>query len=92
MKHRNQTILFVFWCRNSFIDDNDTVKKFFEKMMEQSIMTRLLMNARNSKSTMLNIGQLRERRNSSMLRIGRLIGGCRFWQKVEDKREGFNIA
>ena len=29
---------------------------------------------------------------SSMLRIGRLKNGYQFWQKVEDKRKGFNIA
>ena len=84
-------ILIVFKCRNSSLDYYDTVKKFIEKMMEQSIMTKLLMNARKSNSTILNIGQLRGRRNSSMLRIGRLKNGYQFWQRV-DQRKGFNIA
>ena len=52
-------ILVVFKCRNSSLDDYDTVKKFIEKMMEQSIMTKLLMNARTSYPTILNIGQTR---------------------------------
>ena len=85
-------ILIVFKCRNSSLDCYDTVRKFIEKMMEQSIMTKFLMNARKSNSTILNIGQLRGRRNSSMFRIGRLKSGYQFWQKVEDKRKGFNIA
>ena len=55
-------------------------------------MTKLLMNASESNPTILDVGQLRGRRNSSMLRIGRLKNGCQFWQKVEDKRKGFNIA
>ena len=27
-----------------------------------------------------------------MLRIGQLTNGYQFWQKVEDRRKGFNIA
>ena len=38
-------ILIVFKCQNSSLDYNDTIKKFIEKKMEQSIMTKLLMNA-----------------------------------------------
>ena len=37
----------------------DTVKKFIEKLMEQSIITKLLMNARKSNPTILDIGQTR---------------------------------
>ena len=85
-------ILSVSMCRNSSLDSCDTVKKFVEKMMEQSIKTKLLMNARKSNSTILNSGQLRGRRNSSMLRFGRLKNGFQFWQKVEGKRKGFNIV
>ena len=46
LKHRNQMILAVFKCRNSSLDYYDTVKEFNEKLMEQSIKTKLLMNAR----------------------------------------------
>ena len=84
-------ILAVFKCRNSSLDYYDTVK-FNEKLMEQSITTKLLMNARKSNSTIMNIGQLTQRRNSSMPHIGRLLNGYLFWQKVEDKRKGFNIV
>ena len=42
----NQMILVVFKCGNSSLDYNDTVKKCLEKMMEQSIMSKLLMNAK----------------------------------------------
>ena len=35
-------ILIVFKCRNSSLDYYDTVKKFIEKMMEQSIMTTVI--------------------------------------------------
>ena len=52
-------ILVVFKCRNSSLDYYDTVKKFIERMMEQSIMTKLLMNARKNNPTILNIGQMR---------------------------------
>ena len=62
LKHRNQMILVVFMCRNSCLDYYDTVKKFIEKMMEQSNMTQLSMNARESNSTILKIDQLRWRR------------------------------
>ena len=51
LKHRNQMILIVFKCQNSSLDYYDTVKKFIEKMMEQSNMTKLLMNACESNST-----------------------------------------
>ena len=47
---------------------------------------------RKNNSTILKICQLRWRRTSSMLRIGRLKNGYQFMQKVEDKRKGFNIA
>ena len=60
--------------------------------MEQSTMTKLLMNARESNPTTLDIGQTRWRRTSSMLRIGQLTNGYQFWQRVEDRRKGFNIA
>ena len=61
--------------------------------MEQSIVTKLLTNARKGNSTILNVGQLRGRRNSSMLRIGRLKKiGISSGKKVEDNRKGFNIA
>ena len=73
-------ILVVFKCRNSPLDYYDTVKKFIEKMMEQSCMTKLLMNARKNNSTIPNIG------------MRRLNNGYRFWHKVEDRRKGFNIA
>ena len=92
LKHRNQMILAVFKCRNSSLDYYDTVKEFNEKLMEQSITTKLLMNARKSNSTIMNIGQLTQRRNSSMPHIGRLLIGYLFWQKVEDKRKGFKIV
>ena len=53
-------ILVVFKCRNSALDYYDTVKKFIDKMMEQSIMTKLWDGCKQeSNSTILNIGQLR---------------------------------
>ena len=52
-------IFVVFKCQNSSLDYYDTVKKFNEKLMELSIVTRLLMNARNSNPTTLDIGQTR---------------------------------
>ena len=79
-------ILIVLKFRNSSLDYYDTVKKFIEKMMEQSIMTQLLVNARKSNSTTVNIGQLRGRRNSSMLRVGRLkvdISSGKRWRTKE---------
>ena len=48
-----------FQCQNSSLDCLDTVKKFIEKQMEQSIMTKLFMNARGSNPTILDIGQTR---------------------------------
>ena len=52
-------ILIVFMCQNSSLDYLDTVKKFIWKLMEQSIMTKLLMLARKSNPTILDIGQTR---------------------------------
>ena len=37
--------------KNSSLDFFDTVKKFIEKLMKQSMMTKLLMNARKSNPT-----------------------------------------
>ena len=36
--------------QNLSLDYFDTVKKFIEKLMKQSIMTKLFMNARNRQS------------------------------------------
>ena len=58
----------------------------------ESITTKLLMYARKSNSTIQDIGQLRWRRTSPMPRIGQLSNGYQFWQEVEDKGKGFNIA
>ena len=65
-------IFAVFKCRNSSLDYYDTVKKYNEKMMEQSITIKFSMSARKSNSTMMNSGQLTQSRTSSMLHIGRL--------------------
>ena len=70
-------ILAVFKCRNSSLDCYDTVKKYNEKMMEQSITIKFLMSVRRSNSTMMNSGQLTQSRTSSMLHIGRLINDIR---------------
>ena len=43
-------ILIVFKCQNSSLDYFDTVKKFIEKLMDQSIMTKSLTNARRRQS------------------------------------------
>ena len=85
-------ILAVFKCRNSSLDYYDTVKEFNEKLMEQSIATKVLMNARKSNSTIMNIGQSTQRRNSSILHIGRLLNEYLFWQKVEGKKKGFQYC
>ena len=42
LKHRNPRILIVFKCRSSVLDCFDTVKKFIEKKMQESIKTKLL--------------------------------------------------
>ena len=52
-------ILIVFKCQNSSLGYFDTFKKFIEKMMEQSIMTKLLMKAGKRNPTILDIGQTR---------------------------------
>ena len=41
LKHKNPRILIVFKCQNSLIDYLDTVNKFTNKMMEQSILTEV---------------------------------------------------
>ena len=60
--------------------------------MEQSTMTKLLMNARRSKPTILNVGQTRLRKISSMLRIGRLVNGYQFWQKTGGQKNRFQYC
>ena len=92
LEHRNQMILFVFKCQNSLFDYFDTVNMLIDKMMEQSIATKILMNARKSYQTIQDIGQSKWCSNSPMLRIGQLTNGYQFWRKVEDRRKGFNIA
>ena len=72
LKHRNPMIFIVFKCQNSSLDYADADKKFIEKLMEQSIMTKLLMKARKNNPIILNIGHTRWRNTSSALRIGRL--------------------
>ena len=47
----------TYKCQNSSLDYFDTVNKFIEKKMEQSIATKLLMNARRSNPTIQDIGQ-----------------------------------
>ena len=89
---RIQMILLVLKCQNSLLDYFDTVKKLIDKMMEQSIETKLLMNARKSYHTIQDTGQSKWRSNSPMLSIGQLTNGYQFWRKVEDRRKGFNIA
>ena len=60
--------------------------------MEESITTKLLKNARKGHQTIQDIGQTKWRSNSPLLRIGHLKNDDQFWQKVEDRRKGFNIA
>ena len=70
LKHRNRIILIVIKCRNSLLDHIDTVFKLIEKKMQESITTKLWMNmdeCKKSNSTILNVGQLRWRRTSSIL-------------------------
>ena len=52
-------ILIFFTCQNSSLDCSDTVKKFIEELMEQSILTKLLVNATKSNLTILKTGQTR---------------------------------
>ena len=59
LKHRNPMILVVNKCQNSSLDYFDTVEKFIEKLVQQSIMTKLLMNARNGNPTIQDVGQTR---------------------------------
>ena len=51
LKYRNPRILIVFKCQNSSLDDFDAVNKLIEKKMEESFVTKLLMNARKSNQT-----------------------------------------
>ena len=88
-----QWTLLFFKCQSKFITRLvDTVKKSIEKKMEESIMTKLLMNARKTIRQYRIFGQTIWRSPSSMLSIGRKKNGYQFWQKVEDKRKGYNIA
>ena len=84
--------IIVFKCPNSSLDYFDTVKKFIEKMMEQSIMTKLLMNARKRQSD--NSGDWSDAMKKDFVNAPHwsIQNGYQFWQKVEDKRKGFNIA
>ena len=84
-------ILYVFKCQNSSLDYFDTGQKFIG--MEQSIMTKLLMNAR--KKTIRQHWILVRRDEEGLRQCSSLVdrkNGYQFWQKVEDKRKGFNIA
>ena len=48
---------------------------------------QVIDECQKSNSTIMNIGLLTERRNSSMPHIGPLLNRYLFWQKVEDKRK-----
>ena len=65
---------------------------FIEKIMEQSMMTKFLINARKRNSQIPNIGQLRWRKISSMHRIGRLKHGYQFWQKGGGHKKRFQYC
>ena len=91
-KYRNPKILIVFKCHTSLLDCFDTVSKFVEKKMVESITTKLLMNARRNYQKIQDIGQPKWRSNSSLLRISHLKNEYQFWQKVEDGRKDFNIT
>ena len=92
LKRRNPRILIVFKCQNSLLDCFDTVNKLIEKKMQESITTKLSMNAGKSYQTLQDIGQTKWRSNSPLLRIGHLTNGNEFWQKVEHRRKGSIIA
>ena len=92
--HKNPRILIVLKCQNSWLEYFDTVNKFIEKKMQESITTMLWMNARRSYQTIQDIGQRRWRSTSSRQcsASGQLTNGYQFWQRVEDRRKGSNIA
>ena len=48
LKYRNRRMLIVFKRQNSLLDCFDTVNKFVEKKMVESIATKLLVNARRN--------------------------------------------
>ena len=50
LKHKNPMLFVLFKCQNSSLNCYNTTKKFIEELMEQSIMTKLLMNARKKQS------------------------------------------
>ena len=60
--------------------------------MQESIMTKLLMNAGKSYRTTQDIGETKWCSNSPMLRIGYLKKWFAVLARVEDRRKGFNIA
>ena len=73
LKWRSPRILIVFKCQNSLLDCFDTANKFVENNMGESIVTKLLKNARKSHQTIQDIGQTNCCSNSPLLRIGHLI-------------------
>ena len=82
--------IFIF-CSVS-LDCFDTVNKFVEKKMEESMTTTSLKNARKSYQTIQDIGQTKCCSSSPLLRIGHLKNGYQFWRKMEDRRKGSNVA
>ena len=81
MKYRNPRILIVFKChrllRQSKQGEEDGGVHYDQVIDE----------CKKNNSTIMNIEQLTQRRNSSMPHIGRLTNGHQFWQKVEDRRK-----
>ena len=67
-------------------------KQVRRERMEESTTTKLLKKTRKSYQTIQDTGQTKWRSNSLLLRIGHLNNGYQFWQKVEDRRKGSNIA
>ena len=65
---------------------------FFEKKMEESIMTKSLKNARKSHQTIKDIGQTKCRSNSPLLRIGHSENGYQFCQKGGGQKKRFQYC
>ena len=85
-----QGSLLFFNCQNSSLDYFDTVNKFIEKKMEESITTKSLMNARKSNHPIQDIGEMKKHfDNASRWSIDKWISVL---AKVEDRRKRFNIA
>ena len=81
-----------FKSENSSLDFFDTVKKFIEKKMEESIKTKVIDECKKKQPDNTGYWSDEMKKHFANAQHWSIENGYQFWQKVEDRRKCFNIA